>query len=51
MRWKDAVEKDIKILGRNASLDMALSKEKWRGLGTCGSSGSIRTVKLRMKKK
>lgn len=32
MRWNDAVEKDIKMLGRNVSVDMALNSERWRGL-------------------
>ncbi|KAF0725090.1 Uncharacterized protein FWK35_00034804, partial [Aphis craccivora] len=32
MRWKDVVEKNIKMLGRNKSVDMALNRERWRGL-------------------
>jgi len=31
-RWKDAVEKDIKMLGRNITVDMALDRERWREL-------------------
>lgn len=31
-RWKDAVEKDIQILGRNVSADQAFNREKWREL-------------------
>jgi hypothetical protein len=31
-RWKDAVEKDIKMLGRNVTVDLALDREIWREL-------------------
>jgi len=31
-RWKDSVEKDIKMLGRNVSVDLALNREIWREL-------------------
>jgi hypothetical protein len=31
-RWKDEVEKDIKILGRNVTVDLALDRERWREL-------------------
>jgi len=31
-RWRDAVEKDIKMLGRNVSVDLALNTERWREL-------------------
>lgn len=30
MRWKDVVEKDIKILRRNVTVDMALGRERWK---------------------
>jgi hypothetical protein len=32
MRWKDAVEKDIKMLGRKVTVDLAFDKERWREL-------------------
>lgn len=32
MRWKDAIEKDIKMLGRNVSVDLALNRERWKEL-------------------
>jgi len=31
-RWKDAVEKDIKTLRKNVSVDMVLNRKRWRGL-------------------
>jgi len=31
-RWRDVVEKDIKMLGRNVSVDLALNRERWREL-------------------
>jgi len=31
-RWKDAVGKDIKMLGRNVSVDPVLDGERWREL-------------------
>jgi hypothetical protein len=31
-RWKDAVEKDIKMQGRNMTVNLALDRERWREL-------------------
>ncbi|KAF0757235.1 Uncharacterized protein FWK35_00022628 [Aphis craccivora] len=31
-RWKDAIEKDINMLGRNVTVDLALDRERWREL-------------------
>jgi hypothetical protein len=31
-RWKDTVEKYIKMLGRNETVDLALDRERWREL-------------------
>jgi len=31
-RWKDTVEKDVRLIEENATLDWTLDREKWRGL-------------------
>jgi len=51
MKWKDAVEKDIKKLEINVSVYLAVSIEQ-RNMKriACSSSGPTGTVKLRKKK-
>jgi len=31
-RWKDAVKKDIQLVDANASVELALNRERWRDL-------------------
>jgi hypothetical protein len=31
-RWKDAVEKDVQLVDVNASVELALNRERWRDL-------------------
>jgi len=45
-RWKDAAEKDIKMFGRNASVDRASDRGKTERMAR-GSSGPTGTVKPR----
>jgi len=32
IRWKDTVEKDMRLIDEYATLDWALNREKWKGL-------------------
>ncbi|KAF0764653.1 Uncharacterized protein FWK35_00018899 [Aphis craccivora] len=31
-RWKDAVKRDIQLVDANASVELALNRERWRDL-------------------